>query len=79
MRTLILFVFIAFLGSTSQAQERATESKINTITLPVAKTVHQPARSLQESATAALFFKVKYGRVKRALLFKSKSKKTVMV
>lgn len=78
MRTLIMLLLVVCLGTTSQAQERLAESKVIPIAFPIAQTLDQPVLGFQKSQTAASFFKVKYGRVKRALLFRPKTKRILV-
>lgn len=77
MRTLIFLLFVACLGTSSQAQEKLSVTRIQTIVMPIAQTVNKTEVLPQKSQTAARFFKVKNARVKRALLFKPRSRRAL--
>lgn len=75
MRTVLLLLLVVCLGTLCQAQEKSLTFKVPPITMPMAPTLAQSA-FWHSPQIAASFFKVKHGRVKRALLFRPKTKKT---
>jgi hypothetical protein len=76
MRTILFLVLVICLGTSSQAQEASTEIKVDAVTMPMARTLSQSEFRIQKFQTAASFFKVKHGRVKKALRFIPNTKKT---
>lgn len=76
MRTVLLLLLVVCLGTLCQAQEKPLTFKVLPVTMPIAHTLEQSAFWIQDSQIAASFFKVKHGRVKRALSFRPKTKKT---
>ena len=76
MRTIIFLFLVICLGTSSQAQNKLSVSKVKTISMPMAQTTYQTDIISQSPQTAARFFKVKNARVKQALLFKARFTKT---
>lgn len=79
MRAILFLVLVVCLGTSSQAQDQSAVPKVKSIALPIAQTLVPSEFQIQKSQTAAIFFKVKHGRVKRALLFKPKAGSTQIV
>jgi len=59
-----------------QAQKKSTHSKVPTMVMPMATILIQSNININDFQTAARFFKVKNARVKQALLFKPRIRKT---
>jgi len=77
MRTILFLFLVICLGTESQAQEKLQVSKVQTIIMPMADIINQSEINHKGLQTAARFFKEKNARVKRALLFKRESRKTL--
>lgn len=78
MRTLIFLLLVTCLGTTSQAQDKSSVTRIQTIVMPMAHMLNTTETLPKGSQTAARFFKVKNARVKRALLFKPQFKRILV-
>jgi hypothetical protein len=76
MRTILFLLLVIFLGTSSKAQEKTRITKVQTFTMPIVLTLSQSDIQIQNFQTAASFFKVKHGRVKKALRFITNTKKT---
>ncbi|TLP80348.1 hypothetical protein [Maribacter sp. ACAM166] len=75
MRTILFLFLVICLGTQSQAQEKLLVTKVQAIVMPLTEKIEQSETNHQSFETAARFFKVKNARVKRALLFKSRSRR----
>lgn len=76
MRIILFLLLVVCFGASSQAQENSLVSKVQPFTMPIALTLELSEFPTQKFQTAASFFKVRHGSVKRALLFKPNTKKT---
>lgn len=69
MKTLLITIFLIFIGVTAQAQETTKEVKVETITKTIVTTTNY------ETSTARLYMH-KNSRVKKELSFTTKANKT---
>ncbi|MGB3145446.1 MAG: hypothetical protein WBB24_15200 [Maribacter sp.] len=76
MRTILFLFLIICLGTSTQAQEKLSVTKVEGLTMPVINTLEKPDDTIQKFQTAARFFKVKNARVKQALLFRPRTRRT---
>ncbi|WP_419210854.1 hypothetical protein ACNR9Q_08820 [Maribacter sp. X9] len=75
MRIILFLLLVVCLGTSTQAQEKLSISKVKTLTMPLAPTLEPAETPIKKFQTAASFFKVKHGRVKQALSFRPRSKR----
>ncbi len=76
MRTILFLFLVICLGTSTQAQEKLSVRKVEGLTMPVTNTLEKPDDTIQKFQTAARFFKVKNARVKQALLFIPRTRRT---
>jgi hypothetical protein len=76
MRTILFLFLVICLGTSTQAQEKLSVSKVEGLTMPVTNTLEKPDDTIQKFQAAARFFKVKNARVKQALLFRPRIRRT---
>ena len=77
MRTIIFLSLVICLGTQLQAQKKSSNIKVPSVVMPLANVFEKSIVSPQDFQTAARFFKVKNARVKQALRFKPRFRKTV--
>ncbi|MEM7380932.1 MAG: hypothetical protein AAF361_07015 [Bacteroidota bacterium] len=72
MKTLVTLIFVLFIGFAAQAQNNATEVKVEVIEMSiVTETVEEATKDVKETKIARLY-KRKNSRVKKALTFSTK-------
>lgn len=76
MRTVFFVLFLICMGASSQAQEKKAAIKVQTLKMPVVLTLATPEIQVPMTQTAASFYKIKNARVKQALMFKTRYKRT---
>ena len=76
MRAFLFIMLVICLGTSSQAQKKLSVSKVEVLTMPIETNLETFDGQYLKFQTAARFFKVKNGRVKQALLFRTRTKRT---
>ena len=76
MKTIFTILFVLTIGVAAQAQDSATEVKVETVKLSIVTAGSQKEVELEKKNEVARLYKFKNSRVKKALAFTTKRNKS---
>ena len=76
MKTIFTLLFVLTIGVAAQAQDSATEVKVETVELTIVTSGSQKEVELEKKNEVARLYKFKNSRVKKALAFTTKRNKS---
>ena len=76
MKTIFTILFVLTIGVAAQAQDSATEVKVETVELTIVTAGSQKEVELEKKNEVARLYKFKNSRVKKALAFTTKRNKS---
>ncbi len=79
MRSILILVLVICMGAFAQAQNTKAEMKVNPISMPAVKTVHQTKLVKEQLPEVTGIFILKHSRIKRALTFQIRKRDVKLV